>query len=207
MPELELRPLIAEHIADVRSSLLRSFFLHEPLNERFGYHLPDEVEDFIKNLTEGAVKDQCSFVLLDGNKLAGAILNRIKTRDQLDSDTPYQSKTLQYIYKMLGQLHDKQSVFDYFQVDRVLYTAVISVDADYRGQRLSERLVEKSLDYAKTQFNAQAAYTETTSHYSLKAFLKMGYQPIFEIIYEAYDKNNLSNMGVHDRCSLVGRRL
>ncbi|CAF0791929.1 unnamed protein product [Adineta ricciae] len=168
--------LTNEYIPDVRALLLNSFFLHEPLNERFGYNLPDEVEDFIDDVVKCALRDQCSFVALDGNQLAGL-------------------------------LHQAKNVYDHFNVDRILYTAVISVDPNYRGQRLSEQLLEKSLEYAKESLHLQAAYTETSSYYSLKAFLKMNYERLYEIMYETYDKEKLSNMGVHDRCTLVGRKL
>lgn len=207
MSKLEVRLLTSEHAADVRSLLLNSFFLQEPLNERFGYNLPDEVEDFLDISIKNAIKDQCSFVFVDEKRVAGVILNRILNRNDPSNEKLYQSKTLRYIYKLLDLLHEKQSVFDYFQVDRVLYTAIISVDADYRGQRLSEKLVEQSLKMAKENLNVQAAFTETTSHFSLKAFLKMGFQVINEIVYETYDEEKLSKMGVHDRCSLVGRKL
>lgn len=134
-------------------------------------------------------------------------LNLIKNRDDPDTSDPFRSLTIQFIYRMLSRLQQKQTVFDYLQVDRVFYTAVISVDPDYRGQRLSEKLLEKSLDYAEEKFHIRAAYTETTSQYSLKAFLKMGYRMINEMMYVDYDKEKLSNMGVHDRCSLVARKL
>ncbi|CAF0747837.1 unnamed protein product [Adineta ricciae] len=199
--------LTNEYIPDVRALLLNSFFLHEPLNERFGYNLPDEVEDFIDDVVKCALRDQCSFVALDGNQLAGMALNTICQKNDASKANKYQSASLQYIFTMLGLLHQAKNVYDHFNVDRILYTAVISVDPNYRGQRLSEQLLEKSLEYAKESLHLQAAYTETSSYYSLKAFLKMNYERLYEIMYETYDKEKLSNMGVHDRCTLVGRKL
>lgn len=107
----------------------------------------------------------------------------------------------------MAPLQEKQKVFDYLQVDRMLYTAVISVDRDSRGHRLSERLVETSLDYAQEKFNIPGAYVEVTSLYSLRAFLERGYRVTNEMIYEDYDREKLSNMGIHDQCSLVAKRL
>ena len=206
-PKLELRPLVKEHAGSVRSLLLKSFFLHEPLNIRFGYNLPNEVEDFIAYVVKGVVDDRCSFVYLDQDRLAAMILNTIKSKDDPDKSVEFRSATLRFIYTMIGSLQDKQTVFDYLQTDRVLYTGIVSVDSDYRGLRLSEKLLQKSLDTAKDQLNIRGAFAETTSLYSLKAFVKMGYKPINEIMYEKYDKANLSNMGIHDRCSLVVRKI
>ena len=206
-PKLQLRPLVNEHAAGVRSLLLKSFFLHEPLNIRFGYDLPNEVEDFIAYVIKGVVDDRCSFVYLDQDRLAAMILNTIKTKDDPDGSVEFRSATLRYIYTMIGSLQDKQTVFDYLRTDRVLYTGIVSVDSDYRGLRLSEKLLQKSLDTAKEQLKIGGAFAETTSLYSLKAFVKMGYKPVNEIIYEEYDKEKLSNMGIHDRCSLVVRKI
>ena len=205
--KLELRPLGKEHSADVRSLLLKSFFLTEPLNVRFGYDLPTEVEDFIHYVIKNVVDDRCSFVYVDKNRLAAMILNTIKSKNDSEKDVEFQSATLRYIYKMLAELQNKRTVFDYLNTDRVLYTGIVSVDSDYRGLRLSEKLLEKSLTMAKNELKIDGAFAETTSFYSLKAFLKMNFYVADEILYENYDKEKLSKMGIHDRCSLVVRKL
>lgn len=205
--KLELQLLRKEHSADVRSLLLKSFFLTEPLNVRFGYDLPTEVEDFIRYVVDNAVEDRCSFVYVDKNRLAAMILNSIKRKNDPDKSVEFQSATLRYIFKMLAELQKKRTVFDYLNTDRVLYSGIVSVDSDYRGQRLSEKLLEKSLTMAKNELKIAGAFAETTSFYSLKAFLKMNFNVADEILYENYDKNKLSKMGIHDRCSLVVRKL
>lgn len=95
MPELELCLLTSAHATGVRSLLLSSFFLHEPLNERLGYNLPDEVEDLNDILINKAVKDQCSFVYLDGPRLVGFILNFVKSKDKPDNFLVVRSLTVQ----------------------------------------------------------------------------------------------------------------
>jgi hypothetical protein len=90
-------------------------------------------------------------------------------------------------------------------VDRLLSTMVIGVEQQYRGQRLSEKLIEASVDLAKTCLHIGAAYTETSSLFSKKAFLKQNYEIVSELVYAEYDSQHLSDMGIHDRCSLLAK--
>ncbi len=198
-----------EHMDDVRQLLINSYLVDEPLNQRLKFELPDKPRDFLDYTTQQAVRDRCSFVAIDNaaNKTVGFILNELKSKNDDHGGTgdEFESKRLGYIFKMTSTLQQQlsRSIFDLLGVDRLLYTMVIAVDQQYRGQRLSEKLIEASLDYAKTYHHIRAAYTETSSLYSKNAFLKQNYQIVNELLYEQYDRQRLSDMGIHDRCSLV----
>jgi ribosomal protein S18 acetylase RimI-like enzyme len=198
-----------EHVNDVRQLLIDLYLVDEPLNRRLKFELPDEPQDFLDYTTQQAVRDKCSFVVIDNvtKKTIGFILNELKNRSDDHSGTgdDFQSKRLGYIFNMTSTLQQQlsHSLFDLLGVDRLLYTMVIAIDQQHRGQRLSEKLIESSLDYAKMCLHIRAAYTETSSLYSKKAFLKQNYKIVNELVYEQYDKQRLSDMGIHDRCSLV----
>ena len=203
--------MTSEHVDDVRQLLVNSYLVDEPLNRRLKFELPDKFQDFLDYTTQQAIRDSCSFVAIDKvtNKTIGFILNELKNRDDDSGGTgdEFESKKLGYIFKMISTLQEQlsHSLFDLFSVDRLLYTMVIVVDQQHRGQRLSEKLIETSLNYAKSCLHIRAAYTETSSLYSKKAFLKQNYKIVNELLYEQYDKQRLSDMGIHDRCSLVAK--
>jgi hypothetical protein len=200
-----------EHVDDVRQLLISSYLVDEPLNQRLQVELPDEPQDFLNYTTQQAVRDKCSFVAIDTvtNKTVGFILNELKSRndDYRSTGDESGSKRHCYIFKMLSTLrqNSSQNLFDLLGVDRLLSTMVIGVEQQYRGQRLSEKLIEASVDLAKTCLHIGAAYTETSSLFSKKAFLKQNYEIVSELVYAEYDSQHLSDMGIHDRCSLLAK--
>ena len=78
----------------------------------------------------------------------------------------------------------------------------------YLGQRLTEKLINASLERAKNDFHIKGAFSEATSLYSSKAFRKQGFQVYDEIIYIKYDDIRLASLaGEHDRCQLLAKQL
>jgi N-acetylglutamate synthase-like GNAT family acetyltransferase len=80
------------------------------------------------------------------------------------------------------------------------------VEESHRRQNLSAQLIVASEDKAR-QLGLQGAYVVCTSLYSKKAFQRQDFQVINEIFYSEHGNGRLTDMGEHDRCSLLAKKL
>ncbi|CAF0868118.1 unnamed protein product [Didymodactylos carnosus] len=203
---VELFLMKDEHKSQVFNLLIGSFFLQEPLNERLAFNLPHEPLESTEFLLKIAVADQCSYVALDTatSNVVGAIINNIENRHDNDDTMDFKSENLRYIYELIKNIHQNINLFDILNVERLLHIGIVNVDETYRGHKLSQRLITASLERAK-QLGIHGAYTEATSTYSCKSFIKNDFKTYKELIYATYDKERLSNLGEHDRCTLLAK--
>jgi N-acetylglutamate synthase-like GNAT family acetyltransferase len=92
--------------------------------------------------------------------------------------------------------------------DHLLHIVIIAIDTNYRGLRLTEKLIHASLERAKNEFQISGVFSEATSLYSSKAFRKQDFQVYNELIYIKYDNKRLASLaGEHDRCQLLAKKL
>jgi N-acetylglutamate synthase-like GNAT family acetyltransferase len=82
----------------------------------------------------------------------------------------------------------------------------VNIDENQRGQNLCARLIAVSLDKAR-QLGITGAYVVCSSLFSRKAFIRQGFQVINELLYAEHGNGRLTDMGVHDRCTLLARQL
>jgi ribosomal protein S18 acetylase RimI-like enzyme len=214
-PQIDLCIMRTEHREKVLELVTDTFFRDEPLNKCLVFDIPHEPAEFAELVISIALEDQCSFVAIDTQtqKIIGVILNLIKHRltlndvDKFDINN-FQSEKLRFILGVLKHVHGNIDLFHEMNTDRLLHIVIIAIDAHYRGLRLTEKLIQASLERAKTEFHLTAAFSEATSLYSSKAFRKQGFQIYHEIIYIKYDDKRLASLTAeHDRCQLLAKQL
>ena len=214
-PQIDFCVMKNEHREKVFELVIETFFRDEPLNKCLVFDLPTEVEDFAQLVVSTALEDQCSFVAIDSQtqEVVGVILNVIKhrlpltTTDQFDSQN-FRSEKLRFILNVLEHVHGEIDLFEQMNTEQLLHMLIIAIDASYRGLRLTEKLIHASLERAKNELHLKAAFSEATSLFSAKAFIKQGFRVLEQMIYTDYDNQRLAGLtGEHDRCQLMAKQL
>jgi hypothetical protein len=214
-PQIDLCIMNNEHREQVFDLVIETFFRDEPLNKCLAFEIPDEPNQFTELVVSLALEGQCSFVAIDiqTQKVIGVILNIIKHQssstiiDKFQINN-FQSEKLRYILNVLQYVHRNIDLFKELNTDCLLHTVIIAIDAHYRGLKLTEKLINTSIEHAKNVLNLKGAFSEATSLYSSKAFRKQGFHIYDEIIYTKYDDIRLASLtGEHDRCQLLAKKL
>jgi ribosomal protein S18 acetylase RimI-like enzyme len=211
LPQIVFCVMTNQHREQVLKLVIETFFRDEPLNKCLAFDLPNEAIEFAELVLSIALEDQCSFVAIDSQtqEIIGVILNIIKHRLSNQFDTKnFQSEKLRFILDVLKHVHGNFDLFNQMNTDRLLHIVIIAIDKQYRGLRLTEKLIHASLERAKNEFEIHGVFSEATSLYSAKAFRKQGFQVYNELIYIKYDDKRLASLaGEHDRCQLLAKQL
>lgn len=208
--DIEIIPLSSEHRQSVINLLMSSFFIQEPLNAQLKFDIPQELLSWADHLVDQSLRDQCSFVAINQTdsykNIVGLILNGISNHSYQEENLVIQSEKLNYIFSLIDQVSNGYDLFQLYQTDRLFHCDIINVDENQRRQNLSARLISTSLDKAR-ELGIQGAFVICTSLFSKKAFGRHDFQVINEIFYSKYDNERLKDMGEHDRCSLLAKKL
>ena len=206
--DIEISPLLPEHRQGVINLLMSSFFVEEPINAMLKFEIPQEPMAWIDHVVDESLRDQCSFVAVnktnDYTSVVGAILNGVSTRQQPEDTFPIESDKLKFIFALVDKVSSSHDLFDFYRTDRLFHCDIVNVDEHQRGQNLSTRLIAASISKA-TQLNIHGASVVCTNIISRRAFERQGFEVLNELFYSQYDR--LSNMGIHDRCTLLGKHL
>lgn len=206
--DIEIRSFESKHRQSVINLLISSFFLEEPLNAVLKFDIPHEVLSWADHLVDQSLRDQCSFVAIDTmNKhdpIVGVTLNGISIRDRPEEDPPVESEKLKFIFGLIDKISSSVNLFDLYGIDRLFHFDIINVESSQRGQNLSGQLINASIEKA-IRLGIQGASVICTSQFSRKAFERQGFHVINELFYSEYDR--LNDMGSHDRCTLLAKRL
>jgi hypothetical protein len=207
---IEIVPLSPEHRQPAINLIMGSFFLQEPLNAALQFELPHEPLSWVDHIIDTALRDQCSFAAIDTatpyKELVGVILNGISNRAEKEETFAIPSEKLNFIFSLIDKVSHGHDLFELYKTDRLFHCDIINIDEKQRGQNLSAQLINSSLEKAKQQ-GIKGAYVICTSLFSRKAFIRHGFQPINEILYSEHGNGRLTDMGIHDRCTLLGRQL
>jgi N-acetylglutamate synthase-like GNAT family acetyltransferase len=207
---IEIVPFLSEHRQSVINLIMASFFTQEPLNAALKFEIPHEPLVWVDHVVDTGLRDQCSFVAIDTatphKDIVGVILNGISDRTHKEETFDIQSEKLNFILALIDKITSGQDLFELYKTDRLFHCDIINIDENQRGQNLSARLINTSLDKAR-QLNIKGAYVVCSSLFSRKAFIRQGFEVINEILYSDYGNGRLTDMGVHDRCSLLARQL
>ncbi|CAF1154161.1 unnamed protein product [Adineta steineri] len=200
-----IRLLHEDDYNQVLSLLLNSFFKDEPITQCLQI---TETLEFAKNIINGCLQDQCSFVALntETNQIVGICLNEIKHKNQRN-ETIQSDEKLGFLFQLFADVHKNLNIFDKLNAHTLLHVFIISVDKCARGHGLASRLIEKSIEYAK-ELEIAGAFAEATNLISLKCFKQQQFNILDELIYMNYDSKRLANLNDenHDRCYLVARK-
>jgi hypothetical protein len=207
---IEIVLLLPEHRQSVINLLMSSFFTQEPLNAKLQFEIPHEVLSWVDYVIDGGLRDQCSFVAIDTTTahkdIVGVILNGISNRAHLEEPLVVPSEKLNFILSLIDKISHGHDLFELYKTDRIFHCDIVNIDEKQRGQNLSTRLIDASLDKAR-QLGITAASVVCSSLFSRKAFIRQGFQVINELLYSECGNGRLTDMGVHDRCTLLARQL
>jgi len=207
---IKIVPLLSEHRQSVINLLMSSFFLQEPLNAMLKFDIPHEPLAWVDHILDGSLRDQCSFVASDTttphNEIVGVILNGVSTRSQHEETFVIPSEKLNFIFSLMDKVSAGHDLFELYKTDRLFHCDIVNVDEKQRGHNLSARLIATSLDKAR-QLGLKGGFVVCSSLFSRKAFMRQGFEVINEILYSEHGNGRLTDMGEHDRCSLLARKL
>jgi hypothetical protein len=207
---IEIVPLLPEHRQSGINLIMGSFFTQEPVNAKLQFELPHETLSWVDYIIDGGLRDQCSFVAIDTTTLnkdvVGIIINGISNRADKEEKFVIPSEKLNFIFSLIDKVSNGHDLFELYKTDRLYHCDIINIDEKQRGQNLSARLINISLDKAR-QLNIKGAFVVCTSLFSRKAFIHQGFQIINEILYSECGDGRLIDMGVHDRCTLLAKQL
>ena len=206
--EIEIIPLLPQHRQEVINLLMSSFFVEEPINAMLKFEIPQEPMAWIDHVVDESLRDQCSFVAVHKRShypsVVGVMLNGLSTRQQPEDTFPIASDKLKFIFALMGKVTSSHDLFDLYRTDRLLHCDIINIDEHERGQNLSTRLITASIARA-VQLNIRGASVVCTNVISRRAFERQGFKVLNELRYSEYER--LTDMGVNDRCTLLGKRL
>ena len=111
-----------------------------------------------------------------------------------------------YFMKNYIKLCSGYDLFELYKTDRIFSCDIINIDQKYCGQNLSADLISASLDKAR-RLGTRAGFVVCSSLFSRKAFIRQGFEVINELEYAKHQYELLTNMGLHDRCTLLARHL
>lgn len=208
--DVEIILFTPEYRQPVINLLISSFFIQEPLNAMLKFDMPHEILSWADHLVDQSLYDQCSFIAIDKtnsyNNIIGVILNGISNHTDTNDTFNIESEKLNFIFSLMDQVLNGYDLFKLYQTDRIFHCDIINVDENQRRQNLGGKLISISLERAR-QLGIHAVYAICTSVFSKKAFERQGFQVINEIFYSDYDNKRLLDMGEHDRCSLLARKV
>lgn len=207
---IEIVPLLSEHRQSTINLLMSSFFIQEPLNAALKFDLPQEVLSWADHIIDCALRDECSFVVIDTSTpqkdVVGVILNGISKQEGEEEKFNIPSEKLNFIFSLIDKVTNGHDLFKLYKTDRLFHCDIINIDERQRGLNLSSTLIDVSLDKAK-QLGIKGAFVVCSSLFSKKAFVRQGFQVINELLYSTNGDGRLTDMNVHDRCTLLGRQL
>ena len=193
-----------EDTCGVRSLLMDSFFVDEPLAACLQLGQPSEFADIV---IADALRDQCSFVVYDrlSNELVGVSLNEIRRRDDNPAIDESNEK-LHFILHLLESMHTPVNLFDELQADSLLHIFIINVKKSLRGHQLGSRLIAASVQHAKNM-QIKGVFAEATNLHSFRCFQHEQFQVYHCIQYIDYDPRRLATLtDEHQKqCQLVAR--
>jgi GNAT superfamily N-acetyltransferase len=208
--DIEIMSLLPEHRQSVINLLMSSFFIQEPLNAMLKFDIPHEVLSWADYLVDVSLRDQCSFIAIDNTSLykdvIAVILNGISNRNDSEQPIEVTSEKLKFIFTLLDKTANGYNLFDFFQTDRVFHYDIINIEENHRRQNLSAQLITASEDKAR-EMGIKGASVICSSLYSKRAFERQGFQVLHEILYSEHGDGRLTDMGEHDRSSLLVKQL
>ncbi|KAL3266544.1 hypothetical protein HHI36_010712 [Cryptolaemus montrouzieri] len=170
---------------------LKHHFHDEPLNVAVGLFKKGQTCERLEDYDLNTMKDGLSLVALDPEtgRIAGAILNGISHRGDVEQELE-KMKCIDDIkfHRLMGLLFTHNAdveLFKKYHVEKIFELRILSVDADFRGKGLAQKLVEKSEELAKEQ-GFTLLKVDATSFYTQKICEKFGFKTVKTIVYRDY---------------------
>ncbi|KAK7600811.1 hypothetical protein V9T40_008252 [Parthenolecanium corni] len=188
--------IIQKHIPEekyneVIEHLRSNFFADEPLNKAVKLCDHGEKHHDLEMHSLKTLEDNLSVMAIDSNtnRIIGVALNGIQNPNDIKAakEELLRAKDEKYknIFSFLYDINRDLNLFAKYRVDQIFECRILSVDQNYRGQGLAQRLLEKSLEVAE-EAGIKLFKQDATSFYTQKIAENMGFVSVFELRYKAY---------------------
>lgn len=185
---MEYNLLTKTYFENCVDSVVQTFLYDEPMTKSLLIKEP-EFRYFVNLLCKKMVLEKMSFVCVKNSKVIGFCLNEDLITDlprEFNKITPKMNPILDLLKKLDKQylLKKKKEKNKYFHI------FMIGVVKEYRGKKIIQKLIQKSLKLAKLK-NYQKIITEATSKKSQNLFIeKFGFKEQCSIDYKKYKFKN-----------------
>lgn len=180
--------LKASHVDQVVQMFTQAFCRSEPMT-RYLEMNEDLYQVFARAVTEKAVEDKLSVVVLEGNKvIACAIVEDLMSPGPVPDFDP----KFKYILALLEQLGGDYFAGKVFPQNHIAHLFITAVHEDYRHLGLSRQVNFQAMDFA-AYHGFDFVYCEFTHIYNEKGtipYLKNAKQRIGSIIYQDFKLEN-----------------
>ncbi|KAK9875612.1 hypothetical protein WA026_009410 [Henosepilachna vigintioctopunctata] len=174
---------------------LKNHFHDEPLNMAVRLFEKGETCERLEEYDLNTMKDGLSYVAIDSEsgRIAGTILNGISHRGDVEEELE-KMKSIDDIKfnRLMGLLFTNNAdveLFKKYNVDKIFELRILSVDNDFRGKGLAQKLMEMSEQLAQEQ-GFTLLKVDATSFFTQKICTKLGYKTMKSIVYKDIKNEN-----------------
>lgn len=186
---MEFVRIPTERFNDVILHLRETFFSDEPVNKSVCLCKPGEPHIELEKHSLSTLEDGLSIMAVtNDNKIAGVVLNGIIHPGDLEEATEKlgenEDEQFKKIFNLLYSESLKLDLFNRFDVDKIFEMRILSVDDEFRGQGLAQKLIKYSERLAfENGFKLLKA--DATGLYSQKCVLRLGFHALSEKRYDS----------------------
>ncbi|XP_071441430.1 arylalkylamine N-acetyltransferase-like 2 isoform X2 [Hetaerina americana] len=181
-----------DRFSDVISHLRANFFFDEPLNRAVGLcpH-PGAPHAELESMSLSTMKQGLSLMATLGeeDRVVGVALNGVTRPGDLEvaerqlAHSP--DPKFRRIFGLLNDANKELSLFERYNVDRIFELRIVSVDSIVRGRGLSNELMRRSVELARSK-GFRLIKADTTGNFSQKMAAHSGLEPIHTVMYDEY---------------------
>ncbi|RXG57984.1 hypothetical protein Avbf_09356 [Armadillidium vulgare] len=199
--DFRIEQMKEEYFDELMTLIKESFATRGPVI--CGLHLgKEEVLEFFSHSAKEWIKYQPSVcaIYIPENKIVGANLTKILTRNVQetfkDANISHYTPGVQTLIKILSNIESSCNIFKQDETaDKVLEIAVLAVDLEFSGNKLSYRMNEESERIA-LELGCQIATTQATNKISQHIFRKIGYENRFWIDYRDVEVDGIKPLDI-----------
>ena len=184
---------------DMLDTFKDHFFPDEPISHSLGLIMSDELREFMRvplqqNLSIALVSSKTQEII------GGRIIKVNNREDKLAIGT-FQSEGMKQFAYISTEADKRCNIFDYYNVDEVLYFYGLTVHRGYRRRGIGERLMRAALFFIRClDLGTVIIKGGGTSTFSQRLFEKLGFEKLSEVVYSEFKLDGkvvITNSGEH----------
>ena len=174
------------------------FLTDEPISRSLGLTMDDELRAILRvplqqNLT-------IALVSKEPNDIVGGRVIKVDNKNKFDA-TDIQSEALKQCFAIFDEQDRRCNIFEYYNVNEVVFFYGFVVRRDYRHRGLGEKLMRAAIDFIhKLELGLVVIKAGGSSNYSQRVFEKLGFEKLSEIAYAEFKIDGnvvVKNTGEH----------
>ena len=132
---------------------------------------------------------QCGYsvkALNSDGRIIGVFMNHLLKKDEDEDESPITDEKLMKIITLLEHCKQRIDLFqNYPDTDKIIDANILSVDPDYRGLGVGQKLLLKTMEHAKSQ-KFPYCYVLCSSYFTSQICKKLEFTQIFSLAYKDY---------------------